>query len=240
MFRAVRSKDEITHRLHVGGHDPLISRACFERFSHYNRARMEQRAPTHLMSEQEYLALERVSDIKHEFFQGEIFAMAGGTPYHSLIAANLITALNRALQDRGCFVFTADLRVKVEATGLQTYPDVPVVCGTPEFTAEQPKALLNPTLIAEVLSESTEAYDRGTKFHHYRKIPSLTTYLLVSQDAPTVEQLIRQSEFNWEYRVATGLEAVIELPAFGVQLALKDVFAGVTFGAHPLSPTPPA
>jgi Uma2 family endonuclease len=190
---------------------------------------MEQRATGHLMTEQEYLDFERSSETKHEFYAGEIFAMAGSTPDHALITMNLGSALKSALRDRDCLVYSPDLRIKNEASGLQTYADVAVLCGEANFTDDNPPALTNPTLIAEVLSESTEGYDRGKKFHHYCRIPSLTTYLLVSQNAPTIEALVRQAEFQWEHRVITGLEKLIEIPAWGIQIALREIFAGVKF-----------
>jgi Uma2 family endonuclease len=181
------------------------------------------------MTEQYYLALERISQIKHEFFEGEIFAMEGGSFEHSLIAGNLIGALKSALKDRGCLILTSDLRIKIETTGLSTYPDVSLVCGTPKLTGENPDALLNPTLIAEVLSASTEGYDRGKKFGNYLQIPSFNTYLLVSQNSPNVEQFIKQNDIRWEYRFASGLDAVMELPALGVKLSLHEIYAGIEF-----------
>jgi Uma2 family endonuclease len=187
-----------------------------------------------LLSEEEYLALERDSEIKHEFYAGEMFAVAGGMPEHALITANLARGLGQLLLPRGCRVYSPDLRVKIEFTGLHTYPDVTVLCGTGNFSNEKPPALMNPTLIAEVLSESTEGFDRGTKFHHYCRIPSLTTYLLVSQNAPMIEQLVRKAEFQWEHQVVSGLEKVLELPAFGVTLALSEIFAGIVFAPHSL------
>src|SRR5689334_12445470 len=137
---------------------------------------MERKASAPLMTEQEYLAFERASDIKHEFFEGELFAMAGGTMEHSLIATNCTRRLANLLVPKGCTVYNSDLRVKVEATGLLIYPDASAVCGPLSIVDRD--TLLNPALILEVLSPSTEGYDRGVKFHHYRRIPSLTTYLL--------------------------------------------------------------
>jgi Uma2 family endonuclease len=199
---------------------------------------MEQRA--HSITEEEYLILERASEIKHEFFAGEVFAMAGGTFEHGVIGANLISTLRIALKGKGCVVGSADVRIKIEATGLSTYPDLSVVCGAPEFEADRRDTLLNPILVAEVLSRSSEAYDRGRKFHHYRKIPSLQAYLLVSQDSPTIEQLIRQSDFRWEYRVATGMEAEMDVPSLGVSLKLAEVFEAIQFPPLVLHPQQPS
>ena len=186
------------------------------------------RQATAQLTEEDYLAFEEKSEVKHEFFGGEMFAMAGGSFNHSIIASRLNAHLINLLKGR-CHVSNSDLRVKVEATGLLTYPDVSVICGPPKLINEPSDTLVNPTLIAEVLSPSTELYDRGIKFEHYRQVPSLTTYLLVSQDAPRVEQYIRETEFKWEYRADSGLESSIELRALGITLSLAEVFAGVDF-----------
>jgi Uma2 family endonuclease len=190
------------------------------------------------LSEAEYLQIERRAEFKSEFFDGEMFAMAGGSRAHSLIAANLVRELGNRLKGRPCVVFNSDLRVKVEATGLFTYPDVSAVCGPQRFLEED--TLLNPSLLAEVLSESTEAYDRGLKFGHYRQIPSLREYLLISQSEPRLEQFVRQDSGHWVLRDAVGLEAELELPSLNITLALAEVFANVQWIPAPLrSATPP-
>jgi Uma2 family endonuclease len=191
---------------------------------------MAEAAATRLMTEEEYLALERNSEIKHEFFRGEVFAMAGAKPDHSLISANSIRHLGTPLGSRGFQVYDNDLYVKIEATGLVTHPDVTVVCGERLLVGD---ILVNPTCILEVLSESTEAYDRGTKFDHYRLIPSLSTYLLISQLEPRIEQFLRENDFVWRNRVAHGLEATMELPGLGITLSLAEIFSGMKFGAIP-------
>src|SRR6266545_986812 len=144
------------------------------------------------LTEAEYLALERAADFKSEFFDGEMFAMAGGTRWHSIIEGNLIREFGNRLKGRDCVPYTSNLRVKVQATGLLTYPDLSVGCGEQKFLDLEVDTLLSPTLIAEVLSDSTENYDRATKFDHYKKIPSLREYLLVRQKEPVIEQYIRQ------------------------------------------------
>lgn len=141
-------------------------------------------------SAQEYLELERRAATKSEFFAGEIFAMTGASRDHNLIVANLVRELTLELKGRPCETYPSDMRVKVNATGLYTYPDLAVVCGPPQFDDEQKDTLLNPTLIVEVLSISTEAYGRGKKFAHYRKIGSLAEVLLVSQDKPHVDRYV--------------------------------------------------
>ena len=181
------------------------------------------------LSEIEYLALERRASSKSEFFNGEVWAMAGGSPMHSLIAANLISVFRTALLPRGCYTFTSDLRVKVEMTGLHTYPDVSVVCGELRFADGDQDTLVNPTLLVEVLSEGTEAYDRGEKFEHYRRISSLQAYLLVSQRKPSVELFVRSQEGQWLFWDSADLDASLEIPPLEIALPLREVFAGVTF-----------
>jgi Uma2 family endonuclease len=192
--------------------------------------------PVQKLTEAEYLALERRAEFKSEFFEGDTFAMAGGTRWHSLIATNLARESGNKLKGRPCVPYNADLRVKVEATGLLTYPDLSVVCGPQRFLDAEVDTLLNPTLIAEVLSDSTEAYDRGKKFEHYRQMPSLKEYLLVSQKDPRIEQFIRQEGGQWLWREATCLNATLELPALGITLALSEVFARVEFTPSPIRP----
>ena len=188
----------------------------------------------HRLTEAEYIALEREADFKSEFLDGEMFAMAGGTPTHSLIAANLIGDLRAQLKGRPCRPFTSDLRLKVEATGLNTYADVAVVCGPLRFSALDKDTVVNPTLLAEVLSDSTEAYDRGAKFRNYTQIPTLREYLLVSQTEPRVEQFLRQDNGPWVWREAVGLEAILEVPSLQITLALSEVFLGVDFAPAPI------
>ena len=139
----------------------------------------------------DYLALERASEFKHEFFDGEMFRMSGGTIEHSQIAGNVIRALGTALADGPCRVLTGDMRIKLP-TGLYTYPDTSVVCDQPEFEDGHKDVLLNPLLIVEVLSPSTEAYDRGKKFRHYQTCPSLREYVLIAQDRAAVDHYLRQ------------------------------------------------
>jgi len=181
------------------------------------------------LTEAEYLAIERAAPAKSEFHGGEMFAMAGGSPMHSLIAANLIALLHRALSGSGCLTFTSDLRVKVDMTGLYTYPDVSVACGELCFADAERDTLLNPTLLVEVLSDATEGYDRGEKFEQYRRIASLRGYLLVSQRKPVIELFVREADGRWSLREAAGTEASLEIPPLQITLALAEVFANVAF-----------
>lgn len=174
----------------------------------------------------EYLAHERRADQRHEFFDGEIFAMAGASLAHNEIVGNLIAALRPRLAEHGCGVYASDLRVRIEATELFTYPDVVVVCGEPQITDEYGDTVLNPRVLVEVLSPSTESWDRGGKFAHYRTIPSLTDYLLVSQARVLIEHYVRQGGERWLLSTVRALEDVVELP-FDVRLTLADVYARV-------------
>ncbi|MCI0537414.1 MAG: Uma2 family endonuclease [Verrucomicrobiales bacterium] len=183
------------------------------------------------LSEAEFLERERRAELKSEFFRGEIFAMAGGTREHSLIAMNLGGELRSQLKSKPCLTYNADLRVKIEATGLLTYPDISVVCGAERFLDEERDTLLNPTLLGEVLSDSTEAYDRGTKFSHYRLIPSLRHVLFVSQKEPRVECYSRIGE-EWRLSEALRIDAKLALPALEITIALSEVFSKVEFGSR--------
>lgn len=149
------------------------------------------------MTHAEYCAFEREAMIKHEYLAGEVFAMTGGTLEHSRLAMLLGHLLVNALEGRPCVVLSADARVRIEAVDVDTYPDVSVVCGPTETADADDHALLNPTLLAEVLSRSTEAYDRGLKASNYRQIPSLRAYLLVSQDRQRLELQVRQADGRW-------------------------------------------
>ena len=178
---------------------------------------------------QEYLAMERVSEIKHEFYDGDIFDMTGGTPAHSLIASNIIREAGNALKSRPCVVFNSDLRVKVNPSGLYTYPDVTIVCGQQQFDDDQRDTLVNPTVIVEVLSKSTAIYDRGAKSKQFRKIESLQALILVEQDSPVVEVYRRQPEGNWLLTEATDLSESIAIQPLGISIPLSEIYRNVTF-----------
>jgi Uma2 family endonuclease len=183
----------------------------------------------HRLTEAEYLEIERRAECKSEFLDGEMFAMAGGTPNHSLIAANLIFALMMQLKGGPCRVYTSDLRVKVQESGLYTYPDVSVVCGPEQLEDEHDDVLLNPTVIIEILSDSREAYDRGRKFEFYRRLASLREYLLVSQHKPLVEQFIRQDNGAWLLHEIAGLEGKLKLPSLGFTIEMAEVYTHIRF-----------
>ncbi len=192
------------------------------------------------ITETEYLDLERHAEFKSEFFAGEVFPMSGGTPLHSQIATNLAAELRNQLKGKRCVPYNSDLRLKVEASGLLTYPDLSVVCGPLQLATGTDDTVVNPTVIVEVLSDSTEAYDRGKKFENYRLMPSLREYLLVSQKEPRIDQFIRQENEQWLLREVAGLEATLALPVLEIKISLAEVFAGVEFVPAPIrARTPP-
>jgi Uma2 family endonuclease len=183
--------------------------------------------PTPRLTPEEYLARERKAQTKSEYFDGEIFAMSGASPAHVLIVTNVVRELSGQLRPRDCTVYSTDLRVKVSATGLYTYPDVVVVCGAPRFEDEQNDTLVNPKVIVEVLSKSTQDYDRGAKFEQYRTIESFTDYVLIGQDKPHVEHFLRQSDGRWLLTETNRLDDRIELETIAAHLALADVYEKV-------------
>jgi Uma2 family endonuclease len=172
-------------------------------------------------SVQEYLDAERVSEDKHKYLDGRVVLMAGGAPDHNRICANTIAALG----ERGCDVFTSDQRVRVGAARF-VYPDVTVVCGEAQFDDD---ILLNPTLIVEVLSETTAARDRGEKGFAYRACSSLQGYLLIEQSEPRVEGYFRQPDGAWQVRDVYGIESALNLPPIEVTLALSDLYRRIAF-----------
>lgn len=175
---------------------------------------------------EEYIAIEEASEIKHEFRDGKILAMAGAAPDHVGIVSDLTYLIRSQLRGNQCRVYAADLRVRVTPEGRYSYPDLVVVCGTPVFDDTKPQALINPTLIIEVLSDSTAAYDRGDKFHDYRQVPTLTDYVLVAQDRAYIEHYQRQGESEpWLYQAAEGLDATLLISGLNLSLPLVDVYA---------------
>lgn len=185
----------------------------------------------------EYLAIERAAATKSEFYEGEMFAMAGGTAVHSLVGTNAAVEFSNKLRGKKCVPYNADLRILVEATGLFTYPDLSVICGPLQF-AHGDDTVTNPSVLVEVLSPSTEAYDRGQKFLQYRQIPSLREYLLVSQHEPLLELFVRQEGNIWSLREAAGLEAQLEIPSLQITLSLAEIYSNVSFPPQPLRVLP--
>ncbi len=171
---------------------------------------------------EEYLQLEEYANVKHEYLGGAIHAMAGGSPEHGAITMRIGAALIPQLRGRGCTVYSSDVRVRVRATGLSTYPDLSVGCGEREVDSLDPQALVDPVVLVEVLSPSTEAYDRGEKCHHYQQIPALREVLLVAHDRREVE-IRRRSGDGWE-RFVVGVGGVIELASIGCRLNVDAVY----------------
>lgn len=184
---------------------------------------MAQRTPETTRTEYgDYVAAERAGRNKHELVAGEVFAMAGGSRAHSLVAVNVARVLANVLAERPCLVFNSDMRVKTgDATG--TYPDVSALCATPLFSDEVEDELLNPSVIVEVLSDSTEAYDRGEKFEHYRTVASLSDYVLVSSSRMHIELFTRQPDGSWSLHVF-GPGQQVPLRSLECELSVDDAF----------------
>jgi Uma2 family endonuclease len=181
---------------------------------------------------EQYLALDRAATQKSQYYAGEIFAMAGGSPAHNAIAFNVAVALGPLLRGRGCRGYSSDMRIKVSESGLYTYADVVVVCGQPRFDNDHQDTLLNPTLIVEVLSPTTEAYDRGDKFAHYRRLESLQDYVLITQERCRIERYTRQPADQWLLAEARALTDAIHLPSLGANLALAAVYDQVELASE--------
>lgn len=175
------------------------------------------------ISQQEYWEQEEKSPDKHEYFDGEMFLMAGGSFNHGLLIANILTSLGTRLRGRACIPVNGDVRIKIEATDLQTYPDATVVCPPLQFDENNPHTLLNPVVIFEVLSPSTERYDRTGKRDHYIQIPSLQSYVLISQERILVEHLARRED-GWLLRLFNQRTDVLELPEIGVSVPLEEIY----------------
>ena len=173
-----------------------------------------------------YLALERQASYKSEYVNGGIFAMAGASREHNQVVFNIAGELHGQLKNRPCLAYVNDMRVKVSTTGLYTYPDVAVLCGQPDFEDERMDTLLNPSVIIEILSPSTEAYDRGDKFAHYRRLPSLMEYVLIAQDKVRVEHYIRQGS-KWVLTEMNSLDETLYLASIQCEIALRDLYAKV-------------
>lgn len=177
------------------------------------------------LSFDDWLAIERAaSDQRSEFVAGEVFAMTGATEGHNLIVANVIRELGNAFKGKPCRVYPSDLKVRIEADDVGTYPDVMVICGERAFYDDRKDVVTNPTLIVEVLSDSSEAYDRGDKFKHYRTLASLQAYLLLSQDRVQAELFVREPNGSWNLSAYTDASDRIPLAAVDAELLLGEVY----------------
>ena len=179
----------------------------------------------------EYYELERAATYRSDYFRGEIFAMAGGSRRHSIIVTNIVGGLWQRLQGEPCVPYESNLRLKIKSTGLRTYPDASVYCGQPVRDDEDDdgETFTNPSALFEVLSPSTEGYDRGTKSRGYRLIDSLAVYALVSQSEPHIEVYERQPDSSWRLREVHGLHETLSLPSIGVELPLAEIYKRVVF-----------
>jgi Uma2 family endonuclease len=188
--------------------------------------------PKNVFTPEEYLALERKAEYKSEYLDGEIFAMAGASEEHNLIAGNIFASLHSQVRKQGCRAYISDMRIDMSRQGLYAYPDVVVVCGESEFSDKHKDNLINPKMIVEVLSKSTEEKDRGFKFMRYRKLESFVEYLIVSQDKPYVEHYVRQSGNRWVMTEISDLEERINLTAIQGELKMPDIYEGISFASE--------
>lgn len=184
--------------------------------------------PKPIYNAEEYLALEENADYRSQYYFGEIFAMAGASRRHNNIAMNVAGSLHSQLRDKQCEIYQNDMRVKV-SPDLYTYPDIVIVCGEARVEKKHGENLLNPLILIEVLSPSTEKFDRGEKFRLYRLMPSVREYILISQDKSSVEHYVRQEGNGWLLTELTGLDDTLQLPAISCQLKLNDIYAKVDF-----------
>ena len=199
---------------------------------------MDMSAHPNLLSPQEYLEIERAAEFRSEYYGGRMYAMSGGSVRHSVLIASLARELGIALKGRPCSVASSDLRLRVSPGGLYTYPDVVIFCGEAQVADDQKDTLLNPTLVLEVLSPSTEGYDRGWKFSQYRKIESLQEYALVAQNEPHIDIFRRQANGVWTLSEAEGIAAFCQLTSINVSLSLAEVYDKITFTEDTTSPRP--
>jgi Uma2 family endonuclease len=183
---------------------------------------------------EEYFDLERSSNERYEYWDGDVFCMSGVSDAHDQIEGNTSYALRRLLEGKQCRVFTANMRIKVPSLPPYRYADVSALCAQAVFEKiGGVDVLTNPMLIVEVLSESTEAYDRGDKFTHYKSIPSLREYLLIAQHRPHITQYVKQESGSWSYQEVNTLSEEVHLPSVDCVLTLNEVYQGVTFPEHP-------
>lgn len=186
-------------------------------------------APKRKLTAAEYLAIERVAEFKSEFFNGEMFAMAGASREHNTVKDNLIGELYGQLKGGPCRTCSSDQRLKVDRTGLYTYPDILIVCGKAEYDPDDRDTLVNPQVVFEILSPTTEGYDRGKKFRHYQQLPSVREYVLVCQDRMQAERFVRQPDETWVLTVFADPASEFSLTTVPVRFPLAAAYAGVEF-----------
>lgn len=181
------------------------------------------------ITEEQYLKLERESELRHEYLHGEIFAMSGGTSNHNLISLDLSTEFNNRLRGTPCNTYGSDMRIRVAATRFNAYPDLSVVCGPQQFLDDTKDCILNPILLGEVLSKSSRNNDRGEKFRQYQQLPTLRTYLLVEQDEMLVEVYVRTGRDSWNYRVIHGADGILDIEHPALEIPLSAIYQRVEF-----------
>ncbi|MFT3882530.1 MAG: Uma2 family endonuclease [Gemmatales bacterium] len=186
-------------------------------------------APIRKLTPEEYLAIERAATFKSEFYRGEMFAMAGANRNHNRLFHNLSYLLQHQLKSDSCSLMGPDMRVATASQRNYFYPDLVIVCEKPQFLENAFDTLVNPQVIFEILSESTERFDRGDKFEEYRNIASLQEYVLVSQDKMLIQRFVRQSEDHWDMRIFKDAAGDFSLESVKVTIPLKDIYAGVEF-----------
>ena len=182
-----------------------------------------------LISQEEYLAEERLALEKHEYFQGEIFAMSGTTIEHTVIAVNCITELRNKLKGKNCRPYESNLRIYIPPNSLYTYPDISIICGGVDTTDDKFDTATNPTVIFEILSKSTRDYDKGGKFTLYRDIETLKEYILIDSEKIGVEKFTRNADNTWLLTEFKTIESSFEIPTIGVKLSLSDIYEDVAF-----------
>lgn len=179
-----------------------------------------------------YLAMEETAEVRHEYYQGEIFAMAGGSSNHNTIAGDVYTQMNLAFRDKGCIAYITDMRLWIKANGLFTYPDVMAVCGEPQFYENRNDTITNPVVIIEVLSKSTEEYNRVGKFKFYRSIPTLQEYVMIDQYSVHVEQYYLEAPNRWVLIEYNELSDILKFAKIDFKISLQDIYRRVTFAEH--------
>lgn len=181
------------------------------------------------ISEKEYLEIERKAEFKSEYYNGEMFSLAGASLEHNRISKNITKTLNNQLNNKPCESFQSDLKIKEQSSGVFTYPDIVVVCGEPEFYDKEKDTIVNPIVLMEVLSPSTEGYDRGFKFELYRKIKSLKAYVIISQKQVSIEYYTRNSDESWNLKEYNDKNQSIEIKSIDCLLDLNEVYYNVKF-----------
>lgn len=185
--------------------------------------------PQPRLTPEQYLDLERSSEVRHDYYRGEMYSMDGGAVWHAALIGNLVRELGNSLKRRHCMVMASDMRVRVATDGLYTYPDVVVLCDPPQFGDNRGDTLTNPALLIEVLSPSTEAYDRGFKCAQYRTLETLREYVLVSQTEPRVEVFRRQDNGTWLLTEFLGLDTACKLGSVECQVPLAEIYYNIDF-----------